>query len=269
MKSYVAIAKTRRGRGWEVSKLEGLKGTDFLAGVEKCADAAKYTQVEHLRWLASALSAKDRAAAVIKIAHSINDSITIAKTDLTASLKPDEAEADPGLKHDGKTSSPKEKQPGADIAQSSAPIKAGENNVIYVDAAAFAQTGGQISWGGQTPHVLVHDCFTGGKQVYFQQQMKSQWADYSLDVPVTGTYVITMKAACINVEQVLEVLSGKTVLATVPIELSYGLWQETKPVELKLSKGVQILRVQTPQSINAENHKRGIALRSFELKPKK
>jgi hypothetical protein len=58
------------------------------------------------------------------------------------------------------------------------------------------------------------------------------------------------------------------VIATVPIALRYGLWEETKPVELKLEKGIQTIRVQTPVSVNAENHKRGIALRYFDLRPK-
>ena len=46
------------GRGWEVSRLEGLKGPDFLAGVQKRSDLAKFSQVEHLRWLAAALAAR-------------------------------------------------------------------------------------------------------------------------------------------------------------------------------------------------------------------
>ena len=55
--------------------------------------------------------------------------------------------------------------------------------MIHVEAASFVKTGGKISWGGQFPNVLVHDSFGGGKQVYFQQQMKEQWADYTIDVP--------------------------------------------------------------------------------------
>ena len=98
--------------------------------------------------------------------------------------------------------------------------------------------------------------------------MKEQWADYVLDVPVSGTYQITMKAACINADQVLEVCSGDAVIATVPIPLSYGLWEETKPVELRLETGIHTIKLQTPVSVNAENHKRGIALRWFELKAK-
>ncbi len=78
-----------------------------------------------------------------------------------------------------------------------------------------------------------------------------------------------MKAACINVDQVLEVCSGSKLIARVPIPLSYGVWQETTPVELRLEKGIHTIRLQTPVSVNAENRKRGIALRWFELKAKK
>ena len=91
------------GAGWDKSTLEDtngarLKGPDFLAGLEKRSDAAKFSQVEHLRWLASALTAADQATAVMGVARKINDAIAVVKTDLTASLKPDEAEADPGVK---------------------------------------------------------------------------------------------------------------------------------------------------------------------------
>ena len=253
------------GAGWDKSKLEGMRGPEFLAGIDKRSDAAKFSQVEHLRWLASALATADKAAAVMAVARKINDTITAAKTDLTSSLKPEEAEADPGVKAAGKGNLRNEAKSETDANKPGTVTKAA-SGLLHVDAASFAKAGGKISWGGQFPSVLVHDSFGGGKQVYFQQQMKEQWADYTIDVPASGTCQIVMKAACINEDQVLEVCSGGKVIATVPIALSFGLWQETKPVELKLERGRQTLRIQTPVSVNAENHKRGIALKWFELK---
>jgi hypothetical protein len=255
--------KVGYGAGWQVSKLLGLKGPEFIAGIEKRSDPAKFSTVEHLRWFASSLSSAEKASAVAAVARKINDSITAVKTDLMASLKPEEAEADPGVKAAAKSGKPRAPAAEASTAKPTVPIKA-VAGVIHVEAASFARTGGKISWGGQFPRVLVHDCFTGGKQVYFQQQMAEQWADYLIDVPSSGIYQITMKAACINEDQSLEVSSGPTVLAVVDIPLAFGLWQETKPVELKLEKGIQTLRVQT----STKEHKRGIALRSFELKAK-
>lgn len=253
--------KVGYGAGWEKSTLIGLKGPDFLAGVAKRADAEKFSQVEHLRWLADSVSARDKAAAIMEVAHQINESIAAVKTDLTASLKPEEAESDPGVK----AGEPAKANRDGAIASPGAVVTA-TGGVIHVDAASFAKTGGTISWGGQTPHVLVHESFGGGRQVYFQQQMKEQWADYTVDVPVAGTWRIVMKVACINDGQLLEVCAGGKTIATVPMDLSWGLWEETKPVELQLEKGIQTLRIQTPVSVNAENHKRGIALRSFELR---
>ena len=238
------------GAGWQASKALGLKGPDFLAAVAERSNIVRFSQVEHLRWLAAALSSADHADEVMAIADAIRQLPPDEKT--AAAPKPEPA-------------TPKPEPESA--AGSRDPIKA-MDGVLHVDAASFAKTGGKISWGGQVPHVLVHDCFTGGKQVYFQQQMKEQWADYVLSVPAAGTYHITMKAACINVDQLLEIFSGGTRLAVVDIPLSYGLWQQTGPVELRLGKGIQTLRVQTPKSVNFENHKRGIALHSFELKPK-
>jgi len=261
--------KVGYGGGWNVSKLEGLKGPDFVAGVEARARVTEFSLVEHLRWVASALASKEQASAVMGVAQKIAQATPATKTDLTASQKAEESEADPGATAKSRFGQSKAQQAPTSptkpesSAKPAGPFKA-VAGVIHVEAASFAKTGGQISWGGQFPNVLVHDCFTGGKQVYFQQQMKSQWADYSIDVPAAGTYELVMKTASINSEQVLEVSSGDKKLATVDVPLSYGLWAMTKPVDVKLEKGIQTIRVETPTT----EHKRGIALRSFELKSK-
>jgi len=83
-------------------------------------------------------------------------------------------------------------------------------------------------------------------------------------VPAAGDYEIVMQAACVNDSQALEVCAGEKVLATVAIPLTHGVWQETPPVTLSLPAGVQTLRVQTPTT----EHKRGIAVKRFELRPK-
>ena len=232
------VWKVAYGGGWNVSRVDGLKGPEFVEGVEARMRLAQFSQVEHLRWLASALDSKEGAGAVMGVARKIAQEKPAAKSE-TAS--------------DKTSAAPKPEEP----------VSVGPG-VIHVEAASSAKTGGKVSWGGQEPNVLVHNSYTGGTQVYFQQQMKEQWADYTVDVPAAGTYEITMKAACINEDQLLEVCSGTTIIATVPIPLSYGLWQVTKPVALKLDKGPQTLRIQTPTT----EHKRGIAFRWFELKPR-
>lgn len=267
------------GAGWDKSTLEAtkgekLKGPDFLMGIEKRSDAVKFSQVEHLRWYASTLTSADKASAVMKVASAINDSITLHKTDLTASLKAEEAEADPGAVEKSRIG---KSTPASKNATTSVPIptanpvtsRVTKAGVFHIEADSFSQTGGDISWGGQTPHVLIHDSITGGRQIYFQQQMKKQWADYALQIPASGTYEITLTTACINADQILEVCCGTHVIATINIPCTFGEWTRTKPVMLSLESGDQTLRIQTPVSVNAENHKRGVALREFDITVKK
>lgn len=253
--------KVGYGVGWDKSTLEAtkgesLKGPVFLEGIEKRADAAKFSQVEHLRWFASILSEASKADAIMTVARKINDSIVTAKTE--------EAEADPRSKAVSKGLQPKLSAP----TNRPPPAGKGLSGVIQVEAASFVKTGGKISWGGQFPNVLVHDSFGGGKQVYFQQQMNEQWADYTLDIPAAGVYQIVMQTTCINEDQLLEVWESAGLLAAVNIAPTFGVWQQTAPVELTLAKGKQTLRIQTPVSVNCENHKRGIALKGFQLKAK-
>jgi hypothetical protein len=267
-----SIWKVVYGGGWIVSRCDGLKGPDFVEGVEARLREVQFAQVEHLRWLASSLTAKESSAAALAIAKKIAEQKPASKVDLNATGKAEEAEAEPGTVAASRfgTSKPAAKpaKPTVPVGNGKAdqPLKA-KAGVIQVEAGDFFATAGKPAWGG-LPSVMLLDSYSGGKQIYFQQQMQFQWADYSIDVPATGSYAITMKAACINVDQLLEVCSGTNVIAKVDIPLSFGLWIETKPVELKLAKGVQTLRVQTPVSVAQENHKRGIALKSFALKTK-
>jgi len=250
------------GRGWQVSKLENMSGPEFLEAVAERARAKEFSQIEHLRWLAAALADPTRAAAVREVAAAIRGSLGKAETDLTASLKPEEAEADPGVKAAANDTATSKKDSASEPAPPAGPVTA-KDGVIAVPAAAFTATGGEISWGGQFPNVLVMKDPAGERQIHFQPQMKSQWADYSIEAPAEGAYELVMDACCVNDEQALElvVAGGTPVVVSVP--LTYGLWTETPPVEVRLAKGVQTIRLQSPA-----DPKRGISVRSFVLKPK-
>ena len=236
-----SVWKVAYGRGWQVSKLEGLSGPDFLAGVEERSRVAEFSQVEHLRWLASALASKERADAVMGVARKIQQSAPAATTDLTASAKA--AKADKELQ-------PEAKAAKAPAATTPAPVKVSPGGT-RVEAAAFSNMSG----------VCVYDCFTGGKQVNFQKNIPSSWIDYTLDVPAAGTYALQMRTATPNVDQVLDIGSGTNRLATVKVPNTTGLWGTTEAVDVTLDKGVQTLRVSAP-------FQRGVAVRRFELKSK-
>lgn len=229
--------KVAYGRGWQVSRLEGLSGADFLAGVEARSRAAEFSLVEHLRWLSRALAAPERAAAVMAVAHAIQSSAPAAPTDLAASAKAEEAEREVSpTAHASPAPAPRDPLP--------VPVAGART-----EAASFAGQSG----------LCVYDCFTGGQQVNFQKNLEGSWVEYTLDVPAAATFVLTLEAATPNDGQVLEVSAGADARATVQVPNTAGLWGKTPAVQIRLAGGRNTLRLSAP-------FQRGIALRSLELK---
>jgi hypothetical protein len=246
------------GKGWAASRLDGLTGPDFVEGSTARARVAQFSQVEHLRWLASGLPNHAQTAAVLAIGQKIAKETPATTVDLNASLKPEEANADPGVEA-AKAGAPAGKK-DTSTTTPAGPIKP-VNGVLHVSAGAYIKQEGQAMFGG--PSMILQDSQGGGKQVYFPQQLASCWTEYAIDVPTAGKYELTMKVAAINDGQMLQVGSdafNAVSLARVP--MTHGLWGTTPPVDVKLVQGVQNLRVTVVPG------QRGVALHSFELKAK-
>jgi hypothetical protein len=224
--------KVHQGAGWQVSNLDGTSGANFLAAVEERSHAAAFSQIEHLRWLASALASKAQAEAVMSVA-------TKPRPQATPQQAAPQATPATASKADPKPAS----LPEAPFA-----VVPG---ILHVEAESFSKMSG----------IDVYDCFTGGKQVNFQKNMKESWLDYTVDVPATGTYGLEMRVALVNRDQVFDISAGADKLATISMPNTYGLWTTTQAVDIRLNKGTQTLRISAP-------FQRGVALRWFELKSK-
>ena len=246
------------GKGWAASKLDGLTGPEFVEGCVARSQTAVFSQVEHLRWLASALSTHAQAGAVLAIAKKIAQEVPATTVDLNASLKPEEANADPG-EEAAKPGAPADRKNSSTTAQTG-PIRP-VNGVLHLSAGAYIKQEGQSMFGG--PSIILQDSHTGGKQVYFPQQLGSCWVEYSIDVPAAGKYDLTMQAAAVNDSQFLQVGSDAfNAVSLVRIPMTHGLWATTAPVDVKLVEGVQNIRV------TVIPNQRGVALHSFELRAK-
>ena len=246
--------KVGYGGGWEVSKLEGLSGMEFVEAVAARSRAAEFSQVEYLRWLGAALTSKEQVDAVMGIARKIHQSLPAAKA--AAPEMQAEAEANGSVK-----AAPKTPTTGASANTPEAPFPV-VSGVIHVEAETFINSYAEPAHPDeQKGRVFVYDCFTGGKQVNFQRNMTISWVDYVVDLPAAGVYELTVRTATPNFEQVLDIRSGETKLATINVPNTTGLWGTTSPVDIKLEKGKQTLRISAP-------FQRGIAIRWFELKAK-
>ena len=197
------------GRGWDASKLEGMGGRDFVAAVASREKAAVFSEVERLRWLASALPAKEQATALLEIGKTLSKAPAMSEKDLKASQKSEEMDAEPGVSVLAKVNPAAMK-----IAAKPEPVVVVPPGVIHVNGASFFDTGGVTLWGGE-PRVDVMDSYAGGKQLLFRQGMGSVWVGYKINVPQAGIYDLTAKVTVINSGQGLYV---RTFGAMLPIK---------------------------------------------------
>jgi hypothetical protein len=230
--------KVGYGRGWQVSKLEGMGGTEFIAAVQEREHAAEFSQVEHLRWFAAATpAAKDK---IMAVANKIRQDLQVVKTDITASAKADEAEKE--LVPD--------KNAATQAVAAAGPIKVAASSTV-LEASKFTTM----------LAARTIDCFTGGKQVNFDKSIDNSFIEFNLDVATAGSYTVQVTAATPNMEQVLNVSTGSNPPVTIKVVNSNGLWEKTEAAEVKLEKGAQTLKIAAP-------NQRGMALKSIELKAK-
>ncbi len=226
--------KVLQGRGWEVSRLDGTSGPVFLEAMAERSHLAEFSQIEHLRWLASALTEKGAVALVKEVATKIRETAPAVVPAPPVASVPAVADA----------------------------AVAVEPGTIHVEAQRFAKSFAEAAYPAeQKGEVLVMDGFTGGKQVYFQRNMKTSRVDYTIDVPKAGSYDCVVRVAVVNVDQVLDVGVGDNKQATIRIPNTNGLWTTTAAVEVKLDKGPQCFSISAPME-------RGISIRWFELKAK-
>lgn len=228
--------KVGYGRGWHVSRLDGLSGLDFLAGVEERSRTAQFSHVEQLRWFASALSSSEQSAKVMAVAQAIQRSVPSVNTDVTASANAEEAEKEiaPQVRSERR-------------AAPDGPIKVA-TGTTRIAAEAYTRMNG----------VAVYDAHTGGKQVNFQAWVDSGRVDYTIDVASAGTYELTLRIATPNYHQMLNV-TAKDDPVTSAIPNTTGLWATTEPMTIELQQGVQTLQLSAP-------NQRGVAVYYLELK---
>lgn len=226
--------RTAYGGKIQKSKWDGQTGVEFLAEAEARSHEKDFSQAEHLRWLADAMTSEKRAKTVRGVAAEITKLAaakpkTEAKREGLPIIAPIPSEIPPDRRN---------KRPG----------------VLHIEAAEFTKKS----------HTNVHECMTGGKQIYFPK-IGDKWGDepqveYVVEVPATGMYGLTMRTAAVNLRQAIEVECGSDLTVNVPY--TRGLWGTTPEVDMPLREGKQTLTLTRPRP------HRGVALRWLELKLK-
>ncbi|MEI8374264.1 MAG: hypothetical protein WCJ35_15685 [Planctomycetota bacterium] len=232
------------GASWWASTCEGgPDGEEFVAEAVARSHAAEFSQSEHLKWLASALTAKDTAKAITAVAVKLVPRSTDPKAMVHDSDTKSEMEANGVSKTTSATKS-------SLVPQEVSRVDAG---TLHINADNF----------DKMANVMVYDSYPDGtgKQVNFQKNLDASWVDYTLDAPKAGIYSLVLKLAAPNRNQVLNVTVGTGSVAAIHVPNTRGLWGMTSAIDIKLEKGKQTFRIAAPLQ-------RGIAVKWIELKQK-
>ena len=195
--------------------------------MEARAHLAGFMRGERIRWLAAAIQ---------------SNSILEKVTALTAAMPP--------MSVPDRSLTPQKHE-----AQSiKAPITPPQPGTIRIDAATFTKASG----------IQIHDCFTGGKQVY-NPKYAPGWGTganitWKVNIPSADTYELILLTAVANVEQTVNISINGSTPSPLSVINSHGLWQATRPLVITLKPGENTINLTRPAT------GRGLALRYLEIK---
>jgi hypothetical protein len=127
-----------------------------------------------------------------------------------------------------------------------------KNGVINIPSVAHAKGTGKAA--------AMKSYSGGGMQIHALGGFKTQ---YEFDAPAAGKYSLTAQVATIQSGQIF-ILSANSAAATeLPVPYTLGEWQPTKPIEVTLEKGKNIL------NFELKTGSRGVTIKDFSLTPAK
>jgi hypothetical protein len=112
-----------------------------------------------------------------------------------------------------------------------------------------------------TGHFAVMKSFSGGLQIHASGGFKAQ---YVIDAPQAGKYLLAARVATVHEGQkFLFAANDANPAVEVAVPYTVGMWQPSKPLEVVLVKGQNVLQVAIKEG------SRGVAIKEFSLTPKK
>lgn len=155
---------------------------------------------------------------------------------------------------------------GQDLAESNeskVPEKVEQVTVTDADKTVLSQAGTitipAVAHGKPAGSSVAMKSFAGGMQIHCTGGFK---APYAFEAPQAGKYALTAQVATLQEGQKFLFAANE---AKQPVETAVpytiGLWQKTKPVEISLVKGRNVLNFELAQG------SRGVTIKQFVLTP--
>jgi hypothetical protein len=223
-------------------------GADFLLETQARAHGQDYWKVLRAKWVSHVLGEQeynDRKNIAGGFWSNVAHYQTVALASTAVALRPlgqELAEANEPL---GKA-----KVEQAKLAEADRKVVVAPDGAIVIPAVAFSKPSG---------HSVSMKSFSGGMQLHCTGGFK---AEYSVDAPRAGKYALTARVVTVQEGQKF-LLSANDAKAPVEIAVPYtiGLWQPTKPVQLSLANGKNVLH------FALQDGSRGVTIKEFTLTP--
>ena len=254
---------TNYGADWKHNWFEERSGTDFVLETKVQKYPAEYAKVLRALWAGSTLGERKVESRHPGTGGFWNVLALYQKKLIVETQKP--AELAPV---------------GADLAESNVPSKAeaiaeaeitaddkkivvASDGVIRIPAAACSKPS------NNTGQVVFMKSFSGGMQMHYNVGATEPF-EYTIEAPADGKYAFVARLATVNLDQHLLIMpNGAKTPINLPLPYTKGSWAQTKPVEIALLKGKNVLRFTRNPPTDPKLQNWGLSIKDFTLTPMK
>lgn len=224
-------------------------GADFLLETQARAHAQDYWKVLRAQWISRVLGEQaynDRKGVDGGFWSGMAHYQTVAIASTAVGLGPLGQEL--GEANESKES--KQKVEPAKLAEADRKIVIGSDGAIAIPAVAHGKPTGRFA---------SMKSFSGGLQLHCTGGFK---AEYAVEAPTAGKYALTALVVTAQEGQKF-LLAANDPKAPIEIAVPYtiGKWEQTKPVEVTLVKGTNVLH------LALQDGSRGVTIKQLTLKP--
>jgi len=243
------------GAAWRWNWWEGRTGLDFVLETQARKYPKDYMKVLRAQWVGDALGEQRADGMRLGTGGLWNALALYQKKAIVAEAKPVEVALAGEDLAESNVSTKAETIMKAEIAEADKRIVIGKDGVIAIPAVACSKPQ------DNTANILFMKSFSGGMQLHHRQD---EAFEYSFEVPTAGKYALTARVVTVHMNQHL-LLTPNDARTPIDIAVPYtiGMWEETKPVEIALVKGKNMLHF----TRSVPNY--GLTIKHFTLTPVK
>jgi hypothetical protein len=257
-KGWVVCLGGGWGIGWTMTPYK--KDLEFLATTQARENAKSFKQVKRAQWIGDVNDEKQTFGFLsgdpdlwygvsLYLQRGI---IADAKAVALAAVGTDLGEAN--------ESKVKEKVKTVTISEEDRKVVVGKGGVITIPAAACSKPT------NSTAKIKFMPSNLGGMQLHYERTSTNEEFEYTFQAPSAGKYTLTARVVTPSWKQhLILAVNGTANAANIELPHTIGMWDKTQPVEVKLSKGKNVLTF----SHKADGYAKGFTIKDFTLTPVK